>query len=29
MRPTVTHGYLTPETRRKITNGWPRALSSQ
>ncbi len=25
--PIVTHGYLTPETPRKITNCWPRALS--
>jgi hypothetical protein len=28
VRLTVTHHELTPEMRRKITNGWPRVLSS-
>jgi|ERR1022692_3271177 uncharacterized protein YndB with AHSA1/START domain len=28
VRLTVTHDQLTPEMRRKITNGWPRVLSS-
>jgi hypothetical protein len=28
VRLTVTHDELTPEMRRKITNGWPRVLSS-
>jgi len=28
VRLTVTHDDLTPEMRRKITNGWPRVLSS-
>jgi hypothetical protein len=28
LRLTVMHDELTPEMRRKITNGWPRVLSS-
>jgi uncharacterized protein YndB with AHSA1/START domain len=28
VRLTVTHDELTPQTRNKITNGWPRVLSS-
>ena len=28
VRLTVIHDELTPEMRRKITNGWPRVLSS-
>jgi uncharacterized protein YndB with AHSA1/START domain len=28
VRLTVTHDQLTPEMQRKITNGWPRVLSS-
>lgn len=28
VRLTVTHDQLTPEMERKITNGWPRVLSS-
>lgn len=28
VRLTVTHDELTPEMQRKITNGWPRVLSS-
>jgi uncharacterized protein YndB with AHSA1/START domain len=27
-RVTVTHDQLTPDMQRKITNGWPRVLSS-
>jgi uncharacterized protein YndB with AHSA1/START domain len=28
VRLTVTHDELTPDMRRRITNGWPRVLSS-
>lgn len=28
VRMTVTHDELTPDMQRKITNGWPRVLSS-
>lgn len=28
VRVTVTHDELTPDMQRKITNGWPRVLSS-
>jgi hypothetical protein len=27
VRLTLTHDELTPDMRRKITNGWPRVLS--
>jgi uncharacterized protein YndB with AHSA1/START domain len=28
VRLTITHDELTPDMQRKITNGWPRVLSS-